>query len=79
MNNASIKSARLERVRKVLSDGKPHSTWEIMRRGKVAAVSACVAELRCLGARIDCQLRIEGPERRRIFYYTMTKGPRQDG
>ncbi|EPX78119.1 hypothetical protein [Salipiger mucosus] len=79
MNAASLKSARLQRVLTVLSDGKPHSTWSIMRRAKVCAVNSCIAELRCLGARIDCETRLEGPERERRFYYTMKKGPRTDG
>jgi hypothetical protein len=79
MNHARFAtSARLKRVHKVLADGRWHSTWEIMTRGKVCAVSAVIAELRANGARIECEQRI-GNEGQRVWYYRMTKGPRQDG
>ncbi|WP_276208630.1 hypothetical protein [Chachezhania antarctica] len=41
------------------------------------AVNACVAELRQHGAVITCeQRRVNGARR---FYYTMTKGPAENG
>jgi hypothetical protein len=56
MNAATLsRSERLKRVRKFLSDGKAHSTLEIIRKANVCAVSSIVAELRCNGSRIDCQ------------------------
>lgn len=77
MNAASaLKSARLQRVLKVLADGKEHSTWEIMRRAKAPAPGTCVSELRANGAVIDCKRRTVDGEPR--WYYTMTKGPRRD-
>lgn len=79
MKHATMRSARLQRVVAILRDGKPHSTWEIMRRGKVCAVNSLIAELRCNGAVIDCDVKVEGPDRERRYYYTMKKGPRQDG
>lgn len=67
-------SPRLQRVLRVLSDGKPHTTRDIVRRAQVMAVNACVAELRFHGAEIHCdQRRVNGARR---FYYTMTKGPK---
>ena len=83
MNHASIHSARLQRVLTVLRQGKARgeaiSTWDIMERGKVMAVSACISELRALGARIDCQVRIEGTDKARRYYYTLIKEPPQNG
>lgn len=80
MNHARlIKSARLKRVHKLLSDGKWHSTWEIIQRAKVAAVNSCVAELRANGAVIETEVRIDGPELERRWFYKMTKGPRENG
>lgn len=78
MKHATLKSARLQRVLKVLSEKGEHSTWDIMRRAKVCAVNSCIAELRELGARIEVRRAIEGPEKERRWYYTMTKGPRHD-
>ncbi|WP_425099171.1 hypothetical protein [Tropicibacter sp. S64] len=78
MNNATLKSARLQRVLKVLRDGKKHSSWEIMSRGKAPSPGTCVSELRQLGAKIDCK-RETGPNGQPIWYYTMTKGPRENG
>jgi hypothetical protein len=55
MNHASaLRSARLKRVLKVLADGLPHSSFEIMRRAKAVAPGTCVSELRANGALIDC-------------------------
>ncbi|MBY6118513.1 hypothetical protein KUV64_05170 [Mameliella alba] len=79
MNHASIKSARLQRVLKVLSDRREHSTLEIMSRAKAPAVSAIISELRCIGAKIDCTRRSDGPNGESRWYYQMTKGPRADG
>ena len=79
MNNASLKSARMQRVLKVLRDGRPHSSWDIIRRAKVVAPGTCVSELRALGAEIACERRTAGPDGEPIWFYTMTKGPRKDG
>tara|TARA_R110002020_G_scaffold157241_12_gene339863 strand:- start:1868 stop:2101 length:234 start_codon:yes stop_codon:yes gene_type:complete len=77
MHAASLLSPRLVRVRRLLADGKPHTTREIVRRAEVMAVNACVAELRQHGAVITCeQRRVNGARR---FYYTMTKGPAENG
>lgn len=74
MNHAHlIKSARLQRVHTLLSDGRWHSTWEIMRRAKVCAVNSCIAELRANGATIESDVRLDGPELQRRWFYRMTK------
>mgnify|MGYP006270469785 CR=1 FL=1 len=73
MNAAPLSSPRLQRVLRVLADGKPHTTRSIVRKACVCAVNACVAELRQHGAVIVCETRHVGGKRR--FYYTMTKGP----
>lgn len=80
MNHARlIKSARLQRVEKVLSDGRWHSSWEVTQRAKVVAVGTCISELRANGARIDTEQRIDGPELRRVWFYRMTKKAKLDG
>ncbi|WP_202799084.1 hypothetical protein [Oceanicola sp. S124] len=48
-----------------------------MRKAKVMAVNACISELRSHGAQIHCdRRRVNGAVR---FYYTMTKGPAENG
>lgn len=73
MNAASLASPRLRRVLKVLKDGKPHSTREIVRKAGVMAVSAVVAELRHHGARIVCTTQLV--DDRRVWFYTMERPP----
>lgn len=73
MNNATMSSKRLQSVRQVLSDGQPHSTRDIVRRARVMAVSACVAELRANGAEITCLRR--KTDWGWVYDYTMLKGP----
>ena len=74
MHAAPLSAPRLQRVLTLLRDGRPHSTREIVRKARVMAVSAIVSELRQHGAEIDCRAtRKDGV---RVFYYTMTKGPR---
>jgi predicted transcriptional regulator len=79
MNFASIESARLQRVLKVLGDKREHTTLEIMTRAKAPAVSAIISELRANGAVIDCKRRHDGPNGAPRWYYKMTKGPRCHG
>lgn len=74
MRAGPLSSPRLQRVLRVLEDGRPHTTRDIVRRARVMAVNACVSELRHHGAEIACRSRIEDGRRR--FYYTMLKGPK---
>jgi len=74
MHAAPLTSPRLQRVLAVLSDGRPHTTRTIVRKGRVMAVNACVSELRQHGAEIECRSEIVGGKRR--FFYTMLKGPK---
>lgn len=73
---ARLDSARLQRVLKLLSDGKPHTTRQIVRRARVMAVNAAVAELRHHGAEITCVRQAAPGGQGRRFYYTMTKAPK---
>lgn len=58
MNSASIeRSARLKRVRDLLKDGKEYSTYQIIQKTKVCAVSAVISELRENDCDIRCQRR----------------------
>lgn len=70
---ARERAPRLQRVLSVLSDGREHTTRDIVRRARVMAVNACVSELRVHGAQILCSARFVMGARR--FYYRMTKGP----
>lgn len=72
---ATLASPRLRAVLKLLADGKPHTTREIVRKANVMAVSACAAELREHGAVIECVRQISPSGIGTCFYYTMTKGP----
>lgn len=73
---ARLDSPRLQRVLALLSDGKPHTTRDIVRRARVMAVNAAVAELRHHGAEIKC-VKQAGPKGAGMrFYYTMTKAPK---
>ena len=77
MHSAALSSPRLQRLLEALSDGRPHSTRNLVHSAEVMAVSATVAELREHGAVIHCQARhVEGHRR---FFYTMTKGPDLEG
>lgn len=73
MHAARLTSPRLQRVLAVLSDGREHTTRDIVRKARVMAVNACVSELRVHGAQIDCAQRLVAGAHR--FYYRMTKGP----
>lgn len=76
MHAATLSSNRLQRVLKLLSDSKPHSTRDIMRRTNVCAISACIAELRQHGADITCERKtVNG---KGIFYYQMISAPGDD-
>lgn len=73
MHAARLSSPRLQRVLRLLADGKPRTTREIVHVARVMAVNACVAELRSHGAEITCtQIRVNGTRR---FFYRMTKEP----
>ena len=46
---------RLTRVLRVLRDGRPHTTRELIERARVCAVNTCVSEMRALGYVIECR------------------------
>lgn len=75
MHAGPLTSPRLQRVLAVLSDGKPHTTRDIVRRARVMAVNACVSELRFHGAEITCVKQAAPAGQGWRFYYTMTKAP----
>lgn len=53
MNAAAISSPRLQRVLRLLQDGRWHSTLGIVQEAQVLAVSAVVSELRQNGIRVE--------------------------
>lgn len=72
---ARLDAPRLQKVLALLADGKPHTTRDIVRKARVLAVNACIAELRQHGAEITCvrQAAPNGDGWR--WYYTLTKAP----
>ncbi len=73
MNAAALASPRLQRVLALLRDGRPHTTRDVVRRARVMAVNACMAELRQHGAEIVCIQQFAAGKR--TWLYTMTRGP----
>lgn len=66
MRAASVtKSERLQRVVRFISDGREHSTMEIVNGAQVMAVNSAVSELRENGYLIDCHRRGD------VWYYRM--------
>jgi len=51
---ATLDSPRLQRVLQLLIDGRPRTTRDIVRKARVMAVNAVIAELRHHGAEITC-------------------------
>jgi hypothetical protein len=70
---AALTSPRLQRALALLSDGRPHTTRDVVRRARVMAVNAVMSELRHHGAEILCTQQVTNGQRR--FFYTMTKAP----
>ena len=69
MKHANIEtSQRLQRVDKLLSDGRERSTLEIITGARVCAVNSIVAELRANGREIRCQRRGDA------WFYQMDAG-----
>ena len=62
-------SERLQSVFALLSDGKEHTTRDIIDNSLATAVSAAISELRDNGCIIHC--RQEGNAGKRIAYYRM--------
>ncbi len=75
MHAGPLHSPRLQKLLRLLSDGREHSTLDVVRRTGVLAPGTCVSELRAHGAEVDCSLRIDAKGRRRWFY-RMTREPR---
>ncbi|MDB5658348.1 MAG: hypothetical protein JWS10_963 [Cypionkella sp.] len=75
MHAAALNSPRLQRALKVLSNGRPHTTRDLVRKARVMAVNAVISELRHHGAEIICTQQFVDGNRR--FFYTMTKAPIQ--
>ena len=75
---ATLSSPRLQRALAVLSDGRPHTTRDIVRKARVMAVNATIAELRHHGAEITCVRQPAPTGGGWRWYYTMTKAPNRD-
>ena len=72
MHAAKIeRSPRLQRVLQILSDGREHSTREIVMNAEVMAVNACVAELRHNGCTITCRQTRSPVTGRPVFRYRL--------
>ncbi len=49
------RSPRLQRIMRVLADGREHTTWEIQSKARSCAVGTCISELRANGIPIVCR------------------------
>jgi hypothetical protein len=65
---ATCHSSRLRRVLAVLTDGRWHSTRDLMETAVVCAVNSIIHELRVNGYGIECE------RRGGVFYYRRTWG-----
>ena len=65
------KSPRLQRVHALLTDGRWHSTRDVMTGARVCAVNSCVSELHANGVQIECRQQKAGAER--LFFYRLVK------
>lgn len=61
-------SERLQRVLKVLEDGRPHTTREIIQAADVCAVNAIISEIRANHITVDC-VKVKG--KRGVYQYTL--------
>lgn len=61
-------SQRLQRVLKYLSDGKPHTTFEIIMGTGQCAINSIIAELRMNGLAISCR---QVPGQRGVYQYQL--------
>lgn len=75
MHAAPLTSPRLQRVLRALRGGEWRSTRALVRGAGVMAVSACVAELRTHGARIECRRRRLEEPRIWIWEYRLLQEP----
>ncbi|MBL4750504.1 MAG: hypothetical protein JKX71_08000 [Amylibacter sp.] len=65
---------RLRRTLRVLQAANGAlTTYELMRKAKICAVSSVVSELRNNGAEITCRQEVTNGQRR--FYYILIKSP----
>ncbi len=72
---ATLESPRLRRILELLSDGRAHTTRDIVRRARVMAVNAAIAELRHHGAEITCVREASRHGEGWVYRYTMKKAP----
>ena len=49
------RSPRLNRVLRVLRDGREHTSWELQMEARTVAVHTCISELRANGYSITCR------------------------
>lgn len=49
------RSKRLQRIMKVLSDHKPHSSMELIRRAKTVAIGTDISEIRRNKRNVKCK------------------------
>lgn len=67
-------SVHLQRLHEYLSDGKLHTTQDILDNTPLTAVSPAISALRKNGCVIDCRYRETTPLGARIFEYRMKTG-----
>ncbi len=67
-------SVHLQLLHEHLSDGKPHTTIDILDNTPLAAVSPAISALRKNGCVIDCRYRETTPTGAKVYEYRMLTG-----
>ena len=67
-------SVHLQALHEYLSDGKLHTTQDILDNTPLAAVSPAISALRKNGCVIDCRYRETTPTGAKVYEYRMLTG-----
>ena len=67
-------SKRLQRLKEFLSDGRPHTTLEIISGAKVCAVNTAISELRRNGVLVDCRCQGRTEDGANAYAYQIVGG-----
>lgn len=69
------KSARLQKFANLLSDGKRHSTREIIRLTEICAVNSAASELRRNNVPVECEYVGTTADGNRVYEYWLESDP----
>ena len=70
-HHSSIDSPLNQRVLEFLSDGKKHTSWEIMTGARVLDYRSAICDLRKLGFDITTNLKEVRPDKSKVYEYQL--------